>query len=149
MNEQGISGAGVGILVLKDNKVLLGLRNPDPTKADSALHGEGTWTCPGGKIMFGQSFEAAAARELLEETNLQANKLEVYSLSSEHNLVSDKHFITIGLICRDFSGEVRTTEPEEIVEWRWWDMKNLPVNMFPPSRKMVRNYLAGKFYITE
>ena len=149
MSEQGISGAGVGVLVIKDNKVLLGLRNPDATKADSALHGEGTWTCPGGKIKFGQSFETAARRELNEETNLVANKLEVYSISSEHNLVSDKHYITIGLLCADFSGEVKTREPEEIVEWRWWDINNLPPNMFPPSKKMVRNYLAGKFYMAE
>src|SRR3989338_7911453 len=90
MAEQGISGAGVGILVLKDNKVLLGLRNPDPVKADSALHGEGTWTCPGGKIIFGQSFEEAAERELMEEVGITPNNLTVYSLSSEHNLVSDK-----------------------------------------------------------
>ena len=33
-------GLGVGVLVLKDNKVLLGLRNPDKVKASSELQGQ-------------------------------------------------------------------------------------------------------------
>jgi len=147
MSKQGISGAGVGILVLKDNKVLLGLRNPDPVKADSALHGEGTWTCPGGKIRFGENFEKAAAPQLLEETGLVTDSFHVYSVSND--VGSDAHFITIGLLCKKFTGEVKTMEPDEIVEWRWWDINNLPLNMFPPSKKMVRNYLAGKFYLPD
>jgi len=35
-------GVGFGIMILKDNKVLLGHRHPDPEKASSDLHGEGT-----------------------------------------------------------------------------------------------------------
>lgn len=45
-------GLGVGVMILKDNKVLLGLRNPDRVKASSELKGEGTWTMPGGKVEF-------------------------------------------------------------------------------------------------
>ena len=40
-------GVGCGIMVLRDNKVLLGKRHDDPEKADSELYGEGTWTMPG------------------------------------------------------------------------------------------------------
>ena len=43
---------GFGIMVLKDNKILLGKRNDDAEKASSQLHGEGTWTMPGGKLHF-------------------------------------------------------------------------------------------------
>ena len=45
-------GLGVGFMVLKDNKMLLGLRNPDKEKASSELQGQGTWTMPGGKVEF-------------------------------------------------------------------------------------------------
>lgn len=79
MSEKGITGAGVGIMVLKDKKVLLGLRSSDATKADSALHGEGTWTFPGGKIHLGESFEQAGIRELTEETSLIAKRFRVFS----------------------------------------------------------------------
>jgi len=35
-------GAGVGVLVIKNKKILLGKRNEDPKKADSIFHGEGS-----------------------------------------------------------------------------------------------------------
>ena len=149
MGEQSITGAGIGVMVVKDNQILLGLRNSDAAKADSELHGEGTWTMPGGKIHLGESFEVAAARELEEETSLKIKNLTVVSLSSEHNLVAGVHYITIGILCDDFDGEVQTMEPEEIVEWRWWPLNQLPKNIFPPSQKIINNYLTNKFYTPE
>lgn len=144
MAERGVTGAGVGIMVIKDGQVLLGLRNSDPVKADSSMHGEGTWTMPGGKLHFGGSFEMEATRELAEETGLQAKRLRVFSVSND--IVPDAHYVTIGLLCEEFEGEVATLEPEEITEWRWWPLDKLPENMFPPSRKMAENYLAKRFY---
>ncbi|MDH3382157.1 MAG: NUDIX domain-containing protein, partial [Flavobacteriaceae bacterium] len=57
-------GAGIGIMILKDRKILLGKRHDDPEKADSALHGEGTWTMPGGKIDYGEEPHEGAMREV-------------------------------------------------------------------------------------
>ena len=70
-------GIGVGIMVLKEEKILLGLRNPDKEKASSELQGQGTWTMPGGKVEFMETLEAAAKRELAEETDLIAKKLDL------------------------------------------------------------------------
>lgn len=144
MSEKGITGEGAGVMVVKEGKVLLGLRNSDPTKADSALHGEGNWTMPGGKMHFGDTFEQAAARELIEETGLVGNNFKVFSLSNDK--VPDAHFITIGLLCDDFSGEPKVMEPDETIEWRWWEIDKLPNNIFPPSKIMAANYLNGKMY---
>ncbi len=47
-------------MILRHNQVLLGQRHSDPEKADSALQGEGTWTMPGGKLHYGESFEDGA-----------------------------------------------------------------------------------------
>lgn len=83
MSEKGITGAGVGVFVVKDGQVLLGLRNSDPLKADSELHGEGMWTIPGGKIHFGETFEQAAARELIEETALVGQVFKFMSIGND------------------------------------------------------------------
>ncbi|MFQ6010534.1 MAG: NUDIX hydrolase, partial [Candidatus Aenigmatarchaeota archaeon] len=104
----GITGAGVGIMLLRDGKVLLGHRHEDPEKADSMLHGEGTWTFPGGKLDFGESFEECARKELEEETGIKPLSLEFFSITND--IREDAHFITIGFICRDFEGEARVME---------------------------------------
>ena len=111
-------GAGIGIILLKYGKVLLGKRHDDPEKADSALHGAGTWTMPGGKLHFGESFEQGAERELTEETGIKANKLKVISLSND--IKEDAHFVTIGLLCEDFEGQEKVMEPDEITCWKWF-----------------------------
>ncbi len=135
---------GIGVMVIRDNKILLGLRHQDPEKADSELHGEGTWTMPGGKVDWHQTIEESAKRELEEETSLKANKLKLISVSDE--IVHDNHFVTNGFICTDFEGDVQVMEPDEITEWKWFAFDSLPEKVFPPSMKVLKNYLDGEFY---
>jgi hypothetical protein len=37
-------------------------------------------------------------------------------------------------------------EPEEITEWRWYNLDNLPERVFPPSAKMIKAFLNNKIY---
>lgn len=131
-------GAGVGAMILKDNKILLGKRHEDPEKASSLLHGEGTWTMPGGKIDFGEEIEQAIEREVFEETGIIIKNPKI--ISTTNDKVDSAHFITIGLLVEDFNGEAQVKEPEEITEWRWFDLDNLPSPMFFPCIKIIENY---------
>jgi len=135
---------GIGVMVVRDHKVLLGLRNDDAQKADSELHGEGTWTMPGGKVDWHQTIEESARRELEEETSLKATKLKLISVTDE--IVHDNHFVTNGFLCTDFDGDVQIMEPEEIVEWHWFSFSELPKNVFPPSMKVIKNFFSGEIY---
>ncbi len=135
---------GVGVMILKNNKVLLGQRHFDPAKADSELHGEGTWTLPGGKLEFQEELNEAGKREVLEETGIKANLSELISVSND--TVPDKHFVTVGFLCTDFEGEPKVMEPDEITKWDWFDLDNLPAPLFSPSAKIIRNYLNKKIY---
>jgi len=136
--------AGVGVMVVRDHKVLLGLRHSDSEKADSELHGEGTWTMPGGKVDWHQTIEESAIRELKEETDLNAKKLKLISVTDE--IVHDNHFVTNGFICTEFEGEVSVMEPDEIVEWKWFGFDNLPSKVFPPCVKIIKNFFDNEIY---
>ncbi len=137
-------GVGFGIMILKEGKLLLGKRHDDSEKASSLLHGEGTWTMPGGKLHFQEGIKTAAARETLEETGIKIKNLELISVSND--IVFDNHFVTIGFLSADFEGEPKTMEPDEITRWEWFDLNNLPKPLFPPSAKIIKNYLDKKIY---
>jgi 8-oxo-dGTP diphosphatase len=140
-------GVGFGVMILNGEKILLGQRHLDPEKADSELHGEGTWTMPGGKLNFGESFQEGAAREVLEETGLgiEQNNLKLIALNEDK--ASDAHFITIGFLYDKEVGTALVMEPDEIISWEWFSLGNLPSHVFPPSQKIINNYLQGKIYI--
>ena len=130
---------GVGIMILNEKgEVLMGRRHDDPEKAGSQLHGEGTWTVPGGKLDFGEDLVKGAAREAYEETGLRTRNLEVMSIGNE--VVPDAHFVTIGFLCRDFDGQPKAMEPDEITEWKWFPLDGLPDAVFLPTLKMINNY---------
>ncbi|MFA6460972.1 MAG: NUDIX domain-containing protein [Candidatus Woesearchaeota archaeon] len=138
-------GVGMGVLLLRNGKILLGKRHDDPIKADSALRGEGTWTMPGGKLHYGESFEEGAKREVMEETGIVLNSVQVLGVNNDKN--EHAHFITLAMISEDFSGEAEVKEPDEITEWQWFDPKQLPKNLFFCSAEVMENFLQGEFYI--
>lgn len=60
---------GIGVIVLKPDAVLL-IRRGKPPNA-------GAWSLPGGAQELGETAEAAARRELLEETGLEVGPLQL------------------------------------------------------------------------
>jgi len=146
MSEEKKIGVGFGVMILKKGKLLLGLRNDDAAKADSELKGEGTWTMPGGKLHFGESFERAAVREAKEETDLDVKEKDLKLISLTNDMIPTAHFVTVGFLCEKFSGKVSIMEPDEIVVWEWFTLDNLPSKVFGPSTKVLENYKKGKIY---
>jgi len=140
-------GIGFGVMILKNNQVLLGQRHVDPEKADSLMNGEGTWTMPGGKLDFGESFEEGAMREVKEEIDIDIKLEDLKVIALNNDIVPNAHFVTIGLLCEKFDGEVKVMEPDEITRWEWFDLDNLPTPLFKPSEKVLRNYREGKVYL--
>lgn len=122
--------AGIGVMMLKNNKILLGRRHGDPEKADSELHGESSWTMPGGKLDFGETFEDAAHREVLEETGININKENLKLISIANDIVEDAHFVTVGFLYENPEEEPKVMEPDEIVEWKWFFRQFAKPNVF-------------------
>ena len=58
---------GVGVIVFRDQEVLLVKRNKEPNKDQ--------WSIPGGRQIIGETAVEAAKRELLEETGVKVDRL--------------------------------------------------------------------------
>jgi 8-oxo-dGTP diphosphatase len=148
MSEQNKKvGVGFGVMLLRDDKVLLGKRHIDPEKADSLLNGAATWTMPGGKMEFGETFEEAAKREVKEETGIDLEDAEVICVNNER--INSAHFVTVGLFSEKFQGESRVMEPDEITEWQWFELDNLPEPLYFPSAEVIDNFKNKQFYMKE
>jgi ADP-ribose pyrophosphatase YjhB (NUDIX family) len=120
---------GVGVLVMRDRKVLLGRR--------LAAHGRGTWSFPGGKPHPGESPAKCALRELREETSLVAKGGRIVAESLDGFPESRLVFHTRFVIVDDGLGEPRAREPEKTNEWRWFGWDELPAPLFRPISSLV------------
>ena len=131
-------GVGFGVMMVRDGKILLGRRHGDPYKANSELHGEWSWTMPGGKLEFGESFEDGARREVKEETGMDLGSCERYLRKQRHRS-NDAHFVTIGLFSEDFKGEPssygtgRDRGMGMVSRWTIY-----PTPLFFPSAKVIK-----------
>ena len=113
--QRGEVACGVAVVVTWRRQVLFGRR---PT-AD----GGSEWQLPGGWIETGESPEAAARREVGEETGLGLGALRFVGITN--NVFSAReHSISLYFEaeCRDASELTRNAEARRVVwEWRDWD----------------------------
>ena len=128
---------GVGVMLLNDNKVLLGHR-VNKAKDTGGIYEPDSWTFPGGKQEYNETVLETAIRETKEETNLELKELYVYTATDEFQ--PDRHFVTIGVISSSYEGELKVMEPDKINEWKWFDLNDLPKNIYTPSKNMIDEY---------
>ncbi|KAF7191750.1 Nudix hydrolase 1 [Pseudocercospora fuligena] len=90
-------------------------------------HGAGTYALPGGHLEFGETPEACAAREVLEETGLEVSNIRFLTATNDIMLSENKHYITMFMTCvrKDASAEAQTLEPDKCEGWdcaSWQDL---------------------------
>lgn len=123
---------GVSVFVHKDGKLLLQKRKDN-----------GCWGDHGGCYELGETVEETAKRELLEETGLIANTLELLGGFSGKELfytypngdmVSN---VNIAYLCEGFTGEM-LLETNETADLQWFGFDELPSNISPPVIPALR-----------
>ena len=134
---------GIGVMILDEGRVLLGHRAVN--KRDTGgIYETDCWTLPGGKQEYRETIFEGAKRETKEETNLDIDKLELFSAVDD--IQPDRHYITLQIIAKEFSGELKTMEPTKEDEWRWFSLNDLPNNLYSPSEKFIKAYLKSTKY---
>lgn len=128
---------GVGVMILKEGKVLLGKRK--------GSHGEGEYAFPGGHLEYMESFSNCAKRETKEECGIDIKDIKFQFLA---NIVkyAPKHYIHIGLIAEWESGQPEVLEPEKCEGWLWYNINNLPEPIFEMCKMAIQSYKESKNY---
>ncbi|MXP63879.1 NUDIX domain-containing protein [Roseomonas sp. M0104] len=111
---------GIGVIAFRGEDVLLVRRSKPPR--------QGEWSIPGGAQHLGETAEAAARRELLEEAGIEVGPLMlavvVDALSHDAEGRARFHYTII-----DFAGRWAGGEPvagDDVSEARWFSPAELP-----------------------
>jgi len=134
MDEKKIPRVGIAMIILKEQKVLLGKRK--------GSLGEGTWSFPGGKLEYHELSIERALTELSEETGLKGGDVNVIdfkpSAITEDIFPTGEHYITLYLRAQYLSGNPRVIEKDKCEEWEWYPWEKLPNNLFLPVRHLIK-----------
>jgi 8-oxo-dGTP diphosphatase len=130
---------GVGALIFKDGKVLLGKRKNS--------HGENEYGGPGGHLEYSETLEEAILREIAEECGINVKNLNVLCVSDLHTYFP-KHYVDIGFSAEWESGEPQVLEPHKLESWDWYDIDNLPKELFGCVTAYIESFKTGKRYFT-
>jgi 8-oxo-dGTP diphosphatase len=129
---------GLGIIIMKDNQVLLGKRK--------GAHGEGTWAFPGGDLEYEEEFITCLNRELWEETGLKGDNFRIidkYPVTATNDIFNeeDKHYVTLYMRVEHQSGIPYVKETDKCEKWDWFYWNQLPSPLFIPLNNLLRrNY---------
>lgn len=128
-------GASV-IVVDSENRILLQLRSDNHC-----------WAYAGGSVELDEVVEDTARRELLEETGLVAEELELFGVFSG----KDTHYIypngdevscvDIIYVCRKYHGTL-SCQPGEVDELKFFSLNEIPENISPPNRTPLGKWIA-------
>src|SRR5215469_3310396 len=115
---------GVGIVVKREGRYLLGLRR--------GKRGNGTWSTPGGSVRPAETILACAVRELQEETGLVAERARV--VSQAFNQLDDGADWKSVFVAVDVPGDAEPVlrETAKCAEWGWFRPNALPAPLFAP-----------------
>lgn len=128
---------GLGVMVVKNGKVLLGKRK--------SSHGAGEWAWPGGHLEYMESFEECAKREVREETGMEIKNVRFLRLLNLKTY-APKHYVDIGMIAEWKRGEPKVLEPEKCELWKWFAINYLPTPLFSTIESYLEAYKTGKNY---
>ena len=142
--------AGI-MLANMQGKIFVGQRMDEPNGTDA-------WQMPQGGIDDGEEAEAAALRELFEETGVSADLVDILARSKE------EHFYDLPdhMIGQIWKGKYRgqrqiwflmrfkgtdadiniETENQEFNRWQWVDASRLPQLIVPFKKRLYENIVA-------
>ncbi len=128
---------GMGVMILKDGKVLMGKRKTS--------HGVGEWAFPGGHLEYMESFEDCARREVMEEAGIEIKNIRFLHVGNIFHY-TPKHYVNLVLLAEWESGDPQVLEPEKLEDWQWCSLDNLPEPVFIQTGLAIQSYNTGNNY---
>lgn len=136
----------VGLIICKDNKILLQKRADD-----------GYWGIHGGGMDLGENYVDALYREIKEEINIKPINPKLYGIFSgkkTYHVYPNKdeiYAINHVFICEEYEGNIQFND-QEVIECKWFDIDNLPNTITDIDISVLRHlkkYLENRYIIVD
>lgn len=124
---------GVGAIVLKDEQLLLGIRN--------VYDNMGQWELLGGLIEPKETLEVAVKRQVMEEAGIKIEPNVIVAHYDRYFNNSTVRNIGICFRCNYLSGEPRQTEFGRVSDFQWVSLENaLNLDITQYTRLQLEQY---------
>lgn len=124
---------GVGVVVWRDERVLL-IRRGKPPRA-------GQWSLPGGAQQLGETVELAGRREVAEETGLQLARVELLTVVDlvEHDEAGAVrfHYTLVDFVAQAAPGDAVAGDDADAVGWFSADEVD-GLGLWPETVRIIR-----------
>ena len=104
-----------------------------------------TWSLPGGLMELGESTAETAKREVLEETGLFVDKLQLLNVYSgkDHLCIAENgdewYVVTTAYFTRDYFGNLSINDNES-VDLKWIELENVPNETMSTHKLIISDY---------
>ncbi|MFG6147613.1 NUDIX hydrolase [Halobacillus sp. B23F22_1] len=108
------------------------------------------WSHPGGVVEIGEAVEDTVTREVLEETGLRVQELElfnIYSGDSQHYVYpngDEVYFVNVIYICKNYEG-ILAADQDESKDVQFFKLGSLPE--MTPNNQIILDDLKKKIVI--
>lgn len=122
-NQDSLRHVVVGVIIVKDGKILLAKRG---TFQGRPMLEFGKWGLPGGFLDRGETTGEGCIREVMEELGLKINNLKLIHIVDIPNRRNDEERQNVNFVYTAELEESTLVENEEVTEVKWFDINNLP-----------------------
>jgi ADP-ribose pyrophosphatase YjhB (NUDIX family) len=127
---------GVHVLLLRDDRVLLGRRA-------GTGYADGMWHLPSGHLEAGESVVDTAVREAREEIGV-AVRPEDLTFAHVSHLAPER--VNVFFVAEKWAGEPYNAEPHKCSEIAWWPLRELPSGMLGYPAAAIAAILGGEAF---
>jgi len=118
-NEASLRHAVVNLIIIKDDRVLLGKRS------EKIIEG-GKWGLPGGFVDRGETLKEAVEREAFEETGYRVTNITFFAVIDDPNRAHDADRQNIAFVFLCEAGGKEGNSDWEVLEQQWFYFDELP-----------------------
>lgn len=138
MSERFVMHATIGLLLIKDNKVLL-------MKRCNTGYMDGYYGVVSGHLEANESLKQAIVRESFEEVGIVLKEDDLKIACAIRRGSNDNYFNWF-LVAEKYEGTPFIKELDKCDDLIWCDINNLPENIIVNDERAIYNYLNGIYF---